>query len=67
MIVASSERAAPALYQDLPREGIEVTAHYQAWLDAWVPVEKLPLLADMPGVTYVKAQIPVMPMEGRGD
>lgn len=63
MIVATDSAAATQLRTDVIGLDGEVTAHYEQWIDLYIPVANLVTLAQLPGVSIVKRIIPVYPVD----
>lgn len=62
-LVTQSTEAAISAGQAIPALGGEVTAQFNVWVDAWVPVAQLEALARLSGVTLVQPVIPVIPTD----
>ncbi|MBZ0315799.1 MAG: S8 family serine peptidase [Anaerolineae bacterium] len=64
MIVATDASAATALRAAVIGLDGEITAHFDRWIDAYIPVANLVTVAQMAGVVIVKRPIPVYPVDG---
>ena len=56
------EASTNAAVQAIPTLGGEVTAHYNVWIDAWVPIVQLEQFAQLPGVALAQPVVPVFPV-----
>lgn len=60
LIMLDTESAEDAV-DEIEALGGEVTAQYQRWIDAWVPVDALEAVATLPGISLVqRAVMPVI-------
>jgi len=62
-IIASDLPQADAIVNALPGLGAQVTARYQYWIDASIPVGVLAQVAALPGVNEVRPLIEVYPLQ----
>jgi hypothetical protein len=62
-LIMLDEASANAAVQTIPSLGGEVTAHYNVWIDAWIPIPQLEPLVYLPGVTLVQPVVPVYPVD----
>jgi subtilisin family serine protease len=60
MLVMDDERSADTATRALRHLDGTVTAHYQTWIDAWVPIRKLDRVSQLRGVRIV--QTPIRPI-----
>lgn len=63
MIVATDANSATTLRTAVIGLDGEITAHYDRWIDVYIPVANLVTVAQMAGVVIVKRPIPVYPVD----
>ena len=63
MFIMHDDASAQSVIDALPAYGGTVTASYSRWVDAWVPVESVRELAQLPGVSLLRTPIPLMPAD----
>lgn len=59
MLVMQNETAVKSTIATLSASGGDIIAHQEIWIDAWIPVEVLRKVADLPGISIVR-EPPVM-------
>jgi subtilisin family serine protease len=62
-LIMLDEDSAEAALAALPTMGGELTAHYEKWIDARVPIAKLVEIANLAGVSLVDRPTAVMPLQ----
>jgi hypothetical protein len=63
MLIMQDEASAEAALQALPGMNGEVTAHYQRWIDAWLPIDQLDNAARLSGISLVRTPITPNPVD----
>jgi hypothetical protein len=58
-----SEADAQQAVSALPDLGGEVIVSYQTWVDAWVPIPQLGIIAALPGISLVREPEEVLPVD----
>ena len=63
MLIMQDEAAGESAIESIMALGGDVTAHFETWIDANVPITTLLQLAQIPGVSLVRSQIEVVPAD----
>ena len=64
MIIATDAAAGNTIASAIPSLGGEIIAHFEQWVDAWVPINQLEALSNLSGITLIQLPIPVNPADG---
>src|SRR5690606_3582234 len=62
-LIMLDEASANAAVQAIPALGGQMTAQFNVWVDAWIPITQLAQVAQLPGVTLVQPVVPVYPVD----
>jgi len=63
MLDVGSANNALALISGL---GGDIVTNFETWIGAWIPIDRLPEAAELPGVSLLRSAIPVKPIDDAG-